>query len=280
MKFANKIQSSTLSDTEVKLAVTTRLMPALLYSLPATTLTEVECTKIMAPMKEKILPKMRVVRTISNSVLFGPLRYQGLGLLHLHTFQCTTHISMLMKFFGTATDIGIILNHSLEALNMETGLDGNPFQYNYKIFKECVALGWFKHLWEFVTANNIKLHRCTHVPTPIHLLPQRDNDTLVMKILVDNGYKGNLLRVLNSCRLYLKVRWLSDIVTADGVNLIRLTLKGRRSNMYSTKCKWPLIPKPPLTFWTMWRKALRQCLHLDRTNNLALPHHLRLGNWN
>ena len=197
LNFANKIQNSTLSSNEIKMAVTTRLMPALLYSLPATTLSEVECTKIMAPMKKKILPKMRVVQTISNSVLFGPLRYQGLGFLHLHTIQCTTHISMLMEFMGTATDTGNILTHSLEALNMETGLDGNPFEYDYTIFKNCVSLGWFTHLWEFVTTNNIKLQRCTHVPTPIQLLPQRDNDTLVMKLFVDNGYKRKQLGILN-----------------------------------------------------------------------------------
>ena len=181
-KFANKIKNSTLSSVDIKLALTTRLMPALLYALPATTLTKIECTSIMAPMKEKILPKMRVVRTIRNAVLYGPLRYQGFGLTHLFTIQCTTHIALLIEYIDTDTDMGNILKHSMEALNMETGLDGNPFKYDYVTFQSCVTTGWFTHLWAFVTKNKIRLERCKHA-----LKPQRVNDLIIMKCFIHNG---------------------------------------------------------------------------------------------
>ena len=91
--FANKIRLSTLQVSDIKLSVVTRLTPTLLYPLPATTLTKQQYTHIMAPMRTTILPKMGVVCTIRNTVLCGPLQYQGLGFTHLDTIQCTMHVS-------------------------------------------------------------------------------------------------------------------------------------------------------------------------------------------
>ena len=81
------------------------------------------------------------------------------------------------------------------------------------------------------------------------------------------------------CRIYLQVLWLSDIVTADGQNILRQTMKGQRAGMYNTPYKWPLQPRPPLAAWTLWRKALRKCLGIDYTVTPLLPHRHSLRNW-
>ena len=61
-------------------ALNSTVMRFLIYALPAVTLTEEECTSIMAPTLKNILNKLQIVRTIKRYVFYGPTTYQGMGL--------------------------------------------------------------------------------------------------------------------------------------------------------------------------------------------------------
>ena len=62
-----------------------------------------------------------------------------------------SYIPKLVEFMDTDTDSGKLYKQLLEALNMETGLDGNPLLHNYLVYKWCITHKWQLHLWDFAS---------------------------------------------------------------------------------------------------------------------------------
>ena len=52
--------------------------------------------------------------------------------------------------------------------------------------------------------------------TTAHLLPQRHNDSIIMKDIMATGIERKLLEELNICGNYLRVTCWSDIETGNG----------------------------------------------------------------
>ena len=50
----------------------------------------------MAPLRAMVLPKMGLVQAIKNSLLYGPLRYQGLGLTYMYIIPYTRNIAQIV----------------------------------------------------------------------------------------------------------------------------------------------------------------------------------------
>ena len=63
------------------------------------------------------------------------------------------------------------------------------------------------------------------------------------------------LALANSCRLYLRVTWLSEIVTADGKHIAPWFFFGRRRSTQTT-IVYPYQPDPPAHAWKEWRIML------------------------
>ena len=107
-------------------------MRSLNYPLPANTITEKECAHIMAPILISVLAKMKIVSTIKRDVIYGPVHLQGMGFKMLNTQLGANHCTLLVQFYGTDTDLGRLLQTSLEFMTMELGRPNDPFHYDYK----------------------------------------------------------------------------------------------------------------------------------------------------
>ena len=66
--WANRVSSSQLDRSDLDLAVKTTLYPSITFGLMATCLTKEQCEKVFAPIKEKIVPKMKICRNTSLEV--------------------------------------------------------------------------------------------------------------------------------------------------------------------------------------------------------------------
>ena len=100
----------------------------------------------MAPAIGHVLSKLTIVKTIKRKVIYGSTFMQGLGIKNLYTLLGAVHLALIVHFYDTDTDLGQLLQNSLECLMMELGLPKNPFEYDYKKYADVVTHTWMKHL--------------------------------------------------------------------------------------------------------------------------------------
>ena len=79
------------------------------------------------------------------------------------------------------------------------------------------------------------------------------------------------IRILNYCRLYLKVMRLSDMVTADGTQILPQFWDGTSPSEWTT-LRWPVQARPDEAAWNVWKRTLRTLCRYGRrlTNTLGL----------
>lgn len=103
------------------------------------------------------------------------------------------------------------------------------------------------------------------------------HDVYLMQAFADAGYRNNDLSALNQCRMYLKVVTLSDLCMVDGKHITYYTFQGHLQTRFRD-LGWPRqYPSLPLSYWTVWRRALEKCFinALARSRELRTP----LGAW-
>ena len=173
-------------------ALNITVMRSLIYALPAVTLTEEQCTNIMAPILKNVLNKLQIFTTIKRDVLYGPTTFQGIGLRNLYTLMGALHCALMVQFFRTKTDLGHLLQTSYECMSMELGLPDCPFSHDYERYAGCVTHSQMKHLRQFCDARNIELRRvCSNFKH------KRKYDKNLMKYSTNNGIHGYQLASVN-----------------------------------------------------------------------------------
>jgi len=95
-----------------------------------------------------------------------------------------------------------------------------------------------------------------------------------MQLALDGRYK---LKLIQQCRLYLKVVTLADVFNAAGDQLEKWAYKGPARD---SQLSWPVQGHPSRQAWAEWRKFLRSLLS---TYGLMVSKHLKpvykLGKW-
>jgi len=80
------------------------------------------------------------------------------------------------------------------------------------------------------------------------------------------------MKILNCCRVFLQVYYLSDIVSANGKRILEEYKEGQRITDRYSRLSWPSRPRLPPSAWLLWKTAL---LHLESSGILKQP----LGRW-
>ena len=241
------------------MATTTTIMKGLEYPLPAMTLTEKQCAKIMTIIKQGLLPKAQISKGIPDAVLYGPIEAGGMGLNHLYHTQGLLHINKFIKHIASPSITGKLLQVTVELAQLEIGIGRQLLSLDYNLFECLLENSWIKSLWKFVFDNNITIiNRITMIP-----LPQREGDVFLMEAFQAQGYTRRQLQMLNNCRKFLKVMTLADIITGSGDALTEHYLCQREE-----KCRnsytWPKQPAPTTTMKKFWKKAVRKTFGLKQ----------------
>ena len=103
------IQAGYLNRHKAWLALNTTVMKSLLYPLPALTLTEAQCAKIMAPVISAGLNCLGVSSKMPRKIVYGNKDEFGLGIINLYHYQGTERISILNKYVDQNTKTGKML---------------------------------------------------------------------------------------------------------------------------------------------------------------------------
>ena len=85
------------------------------------------------------------------------------------------------------------------------------------------------------------------------------------------------LAAINQCRLFLRVIFLLDISTGDGLYIYRSTYNGKPNHWLSKIYEWPKQEgKPGKTNWYKWKRAIESTFDVSMlTLQLPLPYQLR-----
>jgi len=148
-------------------------------------------------------------------VVHGPLGKAGLNIPNLYTEQAVTQLIMLLKYgFNHRDQTGLLLRALAEAMQLETGLAGEPMQ-TPGIFEPLIMDTWLKRLWLDCLCYQISIHTDLQI-----LQPPRLQDIELMHVFAQYGYQGQDLSDLNCCRMFLHAIWLSDICDGTGMAVL------------------------------------------------------------
>ena len=251
-------------------ALTSVALKSIEYGLPALTMTEGQCTKIMWPLLKGYLPKSGINHHFPRDVLYGQVDQFRVGLKNIYLTQCISHVVNIVHHCWHQSITGHLIQQSLELLRLELGITGNFLNFNYDVYKPVILMeSWVQFVWKFMSEYDIKLE--FDIPTPELC---RTNDQVIMESVINlNVATPSELNQVNQCRLYLRAWSLADICTADGAFLRKDLMNGHQDKSTSQPLLWPEWGKPKRAAWTTWRQIIS--LVFTNGNSLRLKQPLQ-----
>jgi hypothetical protein len=271
-RWADRVRSGRLSHAEAWFSLNGCILKSLEYPLMATSLSEHQCNLIMQPIIDAALSALGITRKLSRVVVYGPRRYQGVGIPNLWKLQGILKLWVALAHGDAPTITGCSLRAVLSLHTIELGLPGSFTQQDYDAFGHLATDSWLKNLWVFCQAANIQLEAATEA-----LQPAREQDEFLMIQFYKFGYRKLELAQLNLCRLWCHAIRVSDISTGDGLRIHPLAWYGFPPDDAGIDVQWPTQGHPTPKCWTIWQLAIRKCFlyaHLGQ-HDLRRP----LGRW-
>ena len=270
--WANKVKKGgMLSRNDAWICLQSTILRSLEYPLPVTCLTREQCTKIMTPVLDVALPGVGISRRFLHSYIHAPPECFGMDIPSLFTYQGSSHIDMLISHWNDGSTTADLLRSSIESLQIETGIQDNPLNSNFHIWKDTITPCWMTSTWEFMSQYKIT------VELDLETIPlRRENDHYIMEQFIAAGATKSQLKVLNRCRLFLKVISWADICDASGQTIVEQAWIGKELAESRSNLSWPIQGIPNSKGWTLWRSFLRKSLKLI---NKRLHSTFYLGQW-
>ena len=265
LEWSRTVSSSYTLQRDIIPMLTTTILKTLEYPMALTTFSAEMWTKIMSRPLMVCLPKAGVCRSFPRSVVYAPLRFQGLGIPHPFATQVSTHLETLLRHGTNLTNTGTYLTAALEAHQLEIGLPIGLFQQQFQNTGILTTDSWLKKLWQEMESLNI--HLAYHGSD---LTMRRDGDSFLTQLFIDDEVDQQDLLWLNWCRQYLHAVTLSDLVTADGKRLTSFAWNGERDPSWTSPYNWPRVARPSAQRWDLWRTTLHRLLLRPQSNTHEL----------
>jgi hypothetical protein len=223
-------------------------MKTLEYPMIAITITKKQCEYIMSPILTYSLPKSGIAHTFPRDVVYAPLQYLGLGIVHPWDNQNLSHIIVCLKETKLLPMTGDLIKASMEQIWLECGVAKRFSLKDLEILEAVGTHCWLRDLFMYMKVKKM----CIHVDRPL-LDSFRLNDKSIMESFVLYGFKNNDLKMLNECRMFLCVTFLSELATADGVMIEGWAWHGFKAPIKINQYIWPRSPKRlSPAHWKLW----------------------------
>jgi hypothetical protein len=232
-EFADCIRTGFVTQNEAWYALNAAIMKTFEYRMEAITLTKLQWDYIMSPVLMATLPRAGIVRTFPRNIVYAPMDYCGLGIMHPWYRQELTHLKVCLAETLTASITGDLIKACMEELGLEVGMPGRPKDWCLNITKDIMTPCWLKDLLIFLEDH--KMHLSDTLPL---LEGNTTSDAFLMKSFIDHGYRKKELQTLNTCRQYLKAIFLLDITSLDGKHLETWAWKGQHSRDHHSQLQW------------------------------------------
>jgi hypothetical protein len=251
--FRDQITSSSLTSNEAYCCYMLYIRPKITYPFPCVSLTKTHCHHIQAPILEALLPKMHLNRHTPRAVLFAGPRYGGFQLAEYYTDFGYGHLHYLVGHLKLGDEVGQMLLSLITHTQLQVGSTTPFFQLAYPTYAKWIDSTWITDVWKFTQ----RAHITVDIESQWTPALVRQGDIGIMDLALTFQLDTHQLRSINTCRLYLQVVTVSDIVTAKGDRVLLSVMEGERNPHTATQLEWPDVPKPPSSSWTQWRLFLK-----------------------
>ena len=257
-KWSEKISKANLTHYEAWTALRTTVFKTIEYALPATMLSKKDIQYIISPALNSGLSKAGICRKTARKLIFGSIKYQGFGVKDPYVTQGVNKLQMLFNYTNKLTLQ--LIDESWRRCALECGIGPNLLLQPFEIYKPIITTSWISSLWEFVSYYNIAVHRIDHT-TRFRI---RQDSYLVQHTFQAHTWTNRQKTDFNFCRLYLQVETLSDIITANGLQIRRHILEGCTDNTMEkfTSIHHQVI-NPSRKAWRNWKQMLQKAYNVD-----------------
>jgi hypothetical protein len=247
--YASHIIGSSLSREDALLSYTMYFFPKVWFPLPALTLTMQQYNKIPSPALTAVLPIMHLNRHAVRSVIFGPLKYGGINLPYIYTFQCLGQLHLFLGHLRMKDKNRHIDSTFCCYLQLIIGSATSLFHLSYTNYAKWILQGWLTSLWQLLSRIIKFIIHEKHQWAPT---PQGEYDIMLVDFFVTLKYKPKDLKLLNKCRLYLQAISLMDISSADD----RVIIPNYKDIIVcvdkKSKYNWSIQQQPGKSAWKLW----------------------------
>ena len=267
-KLANAIAGSSVTRREAYLAYFAIFQPAISYVLVLTSFTKKQCHHIQSNPTTVFLQKCGFAATTHRSIVFGPRKLGGLGFKDLFTTQGIMHTMKLLQTLRTPGQPHNLLRLLLTEWQIHSGSSTPLLE---RPTSPCLHLEgtWLLTLRTFLASINASI-RITNYYCP---QPTSTRDISLMDAFhTIPGIGRKRMMQLNFCRLFLRVQFLSEIVTCHGTHLQPGFWTGDPTIRPSPQLhKYPRQQSPSPPIWAFWRHCLRRLFCHPRSTRLRTP---------
>jgi hypothetical protein len=92
-----------------------------------------------------------------RAVVWGPVRYQGLGIRHLYTTQGIEHLLAILRHATRPTLTGKLLRTTIEEMHLEIGVSESFLSYSFADYAVIATRSWISAIWKFLSESRIKV---------------------------------------------------------------------------------------------------------------------------
>ena len=210
-RWTKRIKDGHLPARSNWLSYQCQLWPGLKYGLGASPATIKQLEGCLRTRDHKLLSSLGICRNIPTDLRYIPSYFGGFALNDLTIEATAEALNMFLQHYETSSTLGTFLTASIENLQLELGVSGCPFSYEFDVWESLATDSWVKSLWERIQHFGLDLQLDYKVlPMP------RVNDECIMESCVETGIRGSALIGINRVRKHQEALFLSDIVTADG----------------------------------------------------------------
>lgn len=203
------------SRKEMTLLYHSRWQSVISYYLPVTTFSHNQCQRLQAPMYAAMLPKMAYNRHIKGAVRHGPKKFGGSGFIDMYTEQGLKHLQHFLGNLRQHHHLSDIIRSMLSNYQLMLGLD--TFFLNTPLENIPFHIpGRLTFLWSFSNQYDIT-YDYPEVWLPTSDVPNDINITSYFSQI--KNFSPHYFTIINACRIYLEINFLSELVTSDGLEL-------------------------------------------------------------
>ena len=241
------------------------------YPLPVCYFTFDELDKIQRKAHGAMVSHSGFNRHTKKAVLFGPPWLGGANFFHLYDIQGHGQLKLFLTSWRTPNShTGKLLRITVSWAQYCSGT-GTSIFIDTATKLPHLESHWLKSMRQYLNAIQGRLEIGSEFVPKL----QREHDSFIMDavLLAGEMFKPAEIRMVNYCRMYLRVSTVADISNAAGTHIDLGMYKGAESAI-NTNSKWYHVhqKRPNARAWHQWRRA---CRLLSTKQQL----HTRLGAW-
>jgi hypothetical protein len=264
---AIQINTGAISTTQAKMAYESFYVPAMQYSLPITSINQMDFDSIQRNAMTSILAALGYNRHMPREIVFCTTKFQGLGPHHLYDIQGTDSTRLLISELNHHGTTRNMIQCTLDVIQMEAGIGKPILEDNQSLIY--IEWGWIPSIRDFLLHINGKITNATTIP---ELFREHDSYIMDAPLLATLSRKEQIL--INRSRLLLQVECLSDIGSSDGTRILEDWMSAKENTPSYSRKSWPRQGDPGAEAWKIWRTYLEKAF---LTNGVKLRR--PLGSW-